>query len=587
MANQGIRAITGTGRSDTIMSLPSDEPVVIYVNGTIGSDSYDGSSPTVDGGGVGPKATYAGAKALVPFIRRKDYMIKMAAGTYSEQCVIDGIGNTIAVAGDYAVEQTGTIDHVDDGTNPGPLNPGGLYQMQINWAGGFTLTDLVDDEKWLLVEFADGTYQTISLLAVLAADTAEVALRFAMPAGKGIGDYANQPVSLVSPSVVFDPPGGNGALQISGLAGLSQREDNRAWTGVVLFGLEFTGDNVAEIQRYHGYLMTPFVRFDSTGQCIDYEQSNVWMAMSVLDNVWASTASKDVFYALIDDLLGNGSPACGLVAIANGGAGGGDNSLGLGNTNVLWLSITGVFKGEIQGAIVSALQLWNIMIYNATAQCIRVGRGEGVLGVDCYGAVLRKGGLSVYEGGIFRGVAGVLEMREVDNEIPLQATSGAKLETYSSFSFNVDNNNPSEVMHVEDARVYMESDLVVSGHTVGQPGITMVDAELIASGDLTFPDQDYGDATAGGGIIVADQKSHVRLTGDVTGSNTNGANDEPLVLRRGSEADLGAGYALQDGAAAATAIVGSAGSVGVPAAGNTVNDIGGAGNEEMCRISRL
>lgn len=148
----------------------------------------------------------------------------------------------------------------------------------------------------------------------------------------------------------------------------------------------------------------------------------------------------------------------------------------------------------------------------------------------------------------------------------------------------------TDTVLVQDSELKGASTCLVGGSPTGQPAIRAKRSQIVFAGACTFPIQDYGVAPTAG-IVVADQESHVAFEGAVTGKNTNVGASQPLVLRKGSKADVSqtAGYALQDNAGAETCYLGSLGAAAVPVAGATLNDLPVAptGAEELCRISAV
>lgn len=112
----------------------------VYVNGATGNDIYDGSSPSVQVGGIGPKKTIqAGIDAC-----EYDGTVHIAAGLYRENIVIDmsiylegaGARSTVIDGGNagVVVDITGTDEYID------------IYWVTIRngtgeWAGGITNGD--------------------------------------------------------------------------------------------------------------------------------------------------------------------------------------------------------------------------------------------------------------------------------------------------------------------------------------------------------------------------------------------------------------------------------------------------------------
>ncbi len=80
----------------------------VYVNGTTGNDTYDGSSPTIGSGNIGPKATVGGAKDIV----NPGGTIYVASGTYNDDIYIQS-NLTLIGAG----AQTTSISHYPVGCN--------------------------------------------------------------------------------------------------------------------------------------------------------------------------------------------------------------------------------------------------------------------------------------------------------------------------------------------------------------------------------------------------------------------------------------------------------------------------------------
>lgn len=105
-------------------------PATIYVDSSIGSDSYDGSSPTYEGNNVGPKKTIqAGVDAI-----SAGSVCMVAAGTYTEHVImkegiiLKGAGAEVTVidGGGSGPVVTGADNSVIDGFTITGASPGGF-----------------------------------------------------------------------------------------------------------------------------------------------------------------------------------------------------------------------------------------------------------------------------------------------------------------------------------------------------------------------------------------------------------------------------------------------------------------------------
>jgi hypothetical protein len=591
MATQIIH--TGeNGLANQAIGPESTVPRILYVDGTIGSDSYDGSSPTVDGNGVGPKATARGAKALIPFIRRQDFLIKIAAGTYAEPLIIDGIGNSIAYIGGYTVEQTGTLTSLDDGTNPGPINPCGFYQATIAWDGGFTLTDLVDDEKFFLIELLSGEKIIYNCLQVLGAGLAEIAAKFYT--GKVVADYVGASVSLIVPNVVFEDVGS--ALVAMHRPGISEKA--ATWdgpdSGPLLFGIDFhtTGADkaAAVVDTSLGTFGNYFTRFlADDGYGLFVEESNIWWHPATYSTL--STAGLAAFTTLTDGLVvsENYVPA-GIVCAGDAGT----KATNLVNCAGGKLTFVGVFKGANWwlASVINEVTWWNVVWYRPSSTVFAPNPGVYLGRFASFNHLVRKGTVIFTSGYLGLSYSVGWEFRSMTSRA-ISFTNGCKA-NLDSFPLNIASSYAGSPILIQDSDVLIVAGLIeVTAHATGQKLIDVINSKFKCGAEIKAPVQDYG-AAPSKGIIVADQDSQVTLMGKCSGQNTNVGVSSPLVLRRGSTALLDVDavtpankYNLLDQAGAQGVYLGSVGATVAPVADASQNDCVGAGTDEMCRVSSI
>lgn len=125
----------------------------LFVDATVGSDAFDGTSPTVDGGGVGPKLTINGALAVAA----PGNQIILAAGTYA--------GFTVNLVGIRLAGPNAAISPNDPGDIT-TLNPARVAEAVINGAivvnattvsiSGITLTGAANITVTATANGADG-----------------------------------------------------------------------------------------------------------------------------------------------------------------------------------------------------------------------------------------------------------------------------------------------------------------------------------------------------------------------------------------------------------------------------------------------
>jgi predicted outer membrane repeat protein len=99
----------------------------VYVNGTTGNDGYDGSSPTLTGGSVGPKKTIGNAIGFVA----TNGTIHVAAGTYHEHSL--HLSETMNLVG------AGALTTILDGDASGYVLQVSSAPYQRNTISGFTI----------------------------------------------------------------------------------------------------------------------------------------------------------------------------------------------------------------------------------------------------------------------------------------------------------------------------------------------------------------------------------------------------------------------------------------------------------------
>lgn len=581
---------------------PNDTPVVYYVDGVTGDDAYDGLSDVV-GGGHGPKKTINGALVLCPFIRHRDYFIKIADGTYPESLGLDGDGCTVALVGGWTVEQTGTVTAFNDVAIT--LNPCGFYQVDINWDGGFVPTDLVDDEKYLLFDLGGGVLHLVNLSTVLSAVRVEI--RPYKYTGKVAGDYIGKPVSLVIPSVTISGAPGNGRpLSLIGGGHVHHPQAYTEYPGefgrssFMTFGLNLEMSDLLYgytvlLEDFHGYFLPVFTRIKGTASgnsCVYILGGNFYFQPTATVHLYlTSDISATTLRQLSGNIYSTGSsntqPGLGMVlhgcSLAVNGA--------FADARFYF---TGVSKGIIDFCR-STLRMFSAggVIYSAASYGIHL-KTESVYDFQLSGLIMRKGGVHAHGCTLtnFSGF-GVTEFRDLQNGPALQfhETTLKTLAGSASNTFTIGSSYNGPVIEILDASdIILRVKLTVTSCITSKAAITAILSRLRITGATTFPVQDYGVAPTQG-IVNADKESHIIFEAAVTGQNTNVGASQPLVLRKGSKADVSqtAGYALQDNAGAETCYLGALGAAAVPAAGSTLNDlpIAPTGAEELCRISAV
>lgn len=576
------------GRTDSLTNNATDQ-VVLYVDGTTGSDSYDGLSATVDSREIGPKATVNGALAVLPQYPVRDVFVKMADGTYEESL---GVylnrlrGASVHFIGGHTVEHTGTIS----GYTTTSLNPVGFHQLTV---AGFTL-EASDEGKFFLIEWDDGYYETVKILKVLSASVAEVGASLAF--GKAAPDYITGSgetvaIQLVTASVTI----GGDVLRALDMVGSGPAVPGPD----VLFGapiVSFTGIRFYSSQTYGtavylqdvdwARIVMGLVQIESDNYQGLYCASGTFFVFAYHANGYTTQAA--LFDTLSDGIFTRSSTREGIWIK-------GPSGIHIFHSPRAWLNLRStvvdgpVYAGDWQSFTMLYPRDSGLVLKQGSNISMRLDDRSGL---QIRGKVLLDGPFLV------RGLSDLsvgnsdltMEWRASTNGVPFRTEDGCRVSLGGS-TLTFDNDEPAiSTIEVSEAETATFDVVAITDAPTGVAAMTIEHAHVHFHGDFSAPAQDYG-ASPTGGILVIDGHSDVTFEGAATGQNTNVGNSDPVVLRRQSGLILPAsGYNLQDGSGSTNVFLGSLGTgQAIPSSGASKNDLVANPNatEELVVISTL